>query len=331
MQPAVVLQPASGAAPAGGIPLAALRLVRSLDWPAGQAEAELSGAVQPPDPGAAVTLTAAADASAAAAVIFTGRVLRREVGPWGTRLVLEEATGPLTRLRVDAVFKSSTAAAVVQDLAGRAQVQASIEGTGAQLPFFAVLSSRSAMDYIVQLALLSGWLLRTDAHGTLKATAGGALGAAAGAAASALGGGGALGPASGPVLGLSADALDGDPPTPALLGDGAYSRQGPGAESWLLKDPSALKAGAGPGVLLLPALKTPMDVQAAQMGLHQRLAEATRERRLLLMGPPPADLGDTVTLTGFPGVGPQARVAGIGVLWHARTGLQTQLTLHGLS
>jgi hypothetical protein len=322
MQPAVALHPLTGPAPPGGIPVTSLRLQRSVDWPAGQVEARCSGSVKLPAPGTVMSMTATAGADSPPAVIFTGRLLRRESGPWGGYLLIEEATGPLTRLRVDATYESSTASAVIQDLAGRAKVTASVTGSGAQLPFYAVLSVRSAMDYLVELGLLSGFRLASTVEGTLTAVPAISPGPLTGTV---------LGPGSGPVLGLIATDCDDKPATAVVVGDGSFATLGPGTQSWVLKDPSALKAGAGPGLLLLPGLKTPADVQMAEKGHSQRLAEASRPRRLSLMGPPPADLGAVITLTGFPSGDGPARVAAIHVLWHVQTGLQTQLTLFGLT
>jgi hypothetical protein len=330
MQPAVELRPVTGSAPAGGLPVSSLRLRRSVDWPVGQAEAELAGHVDLPAPGEAVTLAAAAGRGEQAAAIFTGRVLQVSRAMAGSRLLLEEATGPLTRLRVDATFTSATAGLVIADLAGRANVAARVEGSGAQLPFFAVLASRSAMDWIVHLAFLSGFRLTTTVQGALKA-ASAAAPAAAGALAGALSGGQAFGPDAGPVIGQVVAALDGDPPSPRLFGDGAFTRQGAGAESWVLSDLSAMETGDGPGVIGAPAIKTPADLKAAQTAWASRLAESSRVRTLTLMAPPPADLGDVITLKGFPSGDGQARIAGITLLWHIETGLQTRLTLHGVT
>lgn len=328
MQPTVTLRSVSGPTPAGGFPISSLRMQRSVGWPVGQAEAELSGAAEPPSPGAAITVEAAAGKGGSAAVIFTGQVVRLARTAAGARLILEEATGPLTRLRVDTSYQSTTASAIISDLAGRAKVKASVMGTGARLPGIAILSSRSAMDWILHLALLSGFRLATRADGTLVAESAGGPAAAA-AAAGALAGASAFGPQAGPVLGLTETAAAAEPVLPIIFGDGAFTRQGSGAETWVLQDPSALKAGSGSDVLLLPALKSPADVSAAESGLTARLEEAARERHLHLMGPPPADLNGMIMLQKFPyGNGP-ARVAAIDVLWHSRTGLQSRLTLHG--
>lgn len=322
MQPTVALRPVAQPAPAGGLPVSSLRLSRSAGWPVGQAEAELTGAVEPPAPGAAVSITAASGRDGAPAPIFTGRVLQVTRTARGSRLVLEEATGPLTRLRVDKTFTSATASVVIQDLAGQAEVAAQVQGAGAQLPFYAVLASRSAMDHIVELAFLSGFRLSTTADGMLKAVP---------AAAPAVPATQAFSPSAGPVIGQAAAALDGDPPSPKFTGDGAYTKQGAGAESWVLQDVSAIEAGDGPEHCALPALKAPADVKTAQSGWQKRLAEAAQERQLVLMGPPPGDLGDAIALQEFAEGNGQARIAAIDLLWHSELGLQTRLTLHGLA
>lgn len=328
MRPAVELRPAFGPAPAGGIPVSSLRLRRSVDWPVGQVVAELPGDVEPPEPGAALTLSAAPGRDDSPGLLFTGRALGVTRRARSTTLVIEEATGPLTRLRVDATFTSATAATVIQDLVGRAQVQAQVEGTGAQLPFFAVLANRTIMDHLLHLAFLSGFRLTTTTAGLLKASAVVGPGAAAAALAGAAQ---AYGPGAGPVVMQSASAFDGEPPGPTLTGDGALTKQGVGADAWVLKDVSAMQSGDGPVFIPVPALKTPADLKVAQIAWQQRLTEAARPRRLTLMGPPPGDLGDVITLKGFAAGDGPARIAGIALLWGAQTGLQSQLTLHGLA
>jgi hypothetical protein len=321
MRPTVALRPLLGPPTAPPLPVTALRMQRSLAWPIGQVEAELPLTTTPPDAGTLMLLTAQADSPGAPTPIFTGAVLRVEQGSTAIRLVLEEATGPLARLRVNTVYRSTTAAAVIQGLAAQAKVKAAVAGPGAQFPVYNVLATRSAMDHIVELALLSGFRIFTDTTGTLRAVPINPPVPAPGPS---------LGPDAGAVVGFAAAASAAEPPVATVIGEGAFSRQGPGAESWVLKDASALTDGSGPTVLNLPALKTPADVKTAAAARTSRLKEAAAERHLTLLGPPPADLGAEVTLQGFAAGNGRARVAGIAMLWHVQTGLQTHLTLHGL-
>ncbi len=299
-----------------GVPLAALRLRRSLAWPVGQAEAILSPAVEAPDAGAKVRIEGSATGDQPAP-LFTGRILRRQVGLWGSRLLIEEATGPLARLHIDKMANSSTAAKLIQELCQEAGVEAAVEPPGATLPFYAVQFSRSAMDNIVRLAAISGVLVVTTVEGKLRT----------------------LTPLPAPVATLQRDGAvlafqsvdDPDEAAGSLItGDGAMGAKGPGAEGWLLQSLDAVAAGDGAIPHHQPGLKTAADVGRASTTLAMRAKERLRARLLSLAGIPPADLGEAILLTGFGPAPEPARLVGITLTWSVEHGLISRLELNGI-
>ncbi|MDB4895451.1 MAG: hypothetical protein JWN15_1713 [Firmicutes bacterium] len=317
MRPTLRLRAVTAPPSDPGVPLAALRLRRSLAWPVGQAEAECSLSVQPPDAGAKVVIEGAADGDSLKP-LFTGRVLRRAQGLWGISLLIEEATGPLTRLHLDKAVSAGTAAQVVGDLCQAAGVEAAVEPPGAQLPSRVLLSNRSAMDHILRLAQMSGWLLRTDTGGKLHA------------------GMPPLAPAGvvlrpqDPVLELRVADDPDEPAGGAITGDGALGVGGPGAESWLLQSLSGISGGDGLPALHLPGLKLMADVTKAATMESLRLRESRFGRTVTLAGIPQADIGEVILLLGFGGGDGPARVVGLEVLWSAEEGLISRLDLQGL-
>lgn len=316
MRPSIRIKPVGASPTADPLPLAALRLRRSLAWPVGQAEAILSPAAHPPEPGAELAISGSADGDGERP-LFTGRLLRRQIGLWGTHLLIEEATGPLARRHIDKAVRSSTAAKLISELCREAGVKAVVEPPGATLPVYAVHAGPSAMDHIVRLALMSGLLLRTDAEGKLHAETPLPIPAATLRRKEAV---------------IEFQAID-DADEEAdirITGDGAMGSKGPGAESWLLQSLDGLAAGDGARGRHLPALKVAADVTRAATALAAREKEARLVRRLVLAGIPPADLGEVVLLAGFSETPEPARIAGITVAWDAQSGLVSRLVLNGI-
>lgn len=316
MRPIISIRPVAAPPSADPLPLTALRLRRSLAWPVGQAEAVLSPAVEAPEPGAQLQISGAADGDQAKPLL-TGRLLRCQVGLYGIRLLIEEATGPLARLHIDKAIRNGTAAKVIQELCQEAAVQAVVEPPGATLPSYALHGAASGMDHILRLAFMSGLLVRTDTAGKLRAET--ALPA--------------------PVATLRKEEaviefqIDDAPDAPSetrITGDGAMGSKGPGAEGWLLQTLDSIAAGDGQRPHHLPGLKTAADATRAATVLAMRQKERSAQRRLLLAGLPPADLGEVILLTGF-GPSPEpARLAAITIRWDADQGLVTRLELHGI-
>jgi len=312
MQPRLTLSWPGG----GELPVAALRLDRSLAWPVGVADAELSALAAPPDPGVEVTL--AASVTGRSATLLTGRVARREPGPRATRLTIEEPTGALARLRVDKAFKSATAGKVIRDLCGEASVTPGTIEPGATLPAFAVMQERSALDQILRLCTASGLLARLDTGGKFHA-------------ATPLPVPLALLKAPAAVLDWSvAEAPEGETGV-TVSGDGAMGLKGPGAESWIIKDVSSMTAGSGGLLLQLPELKTAADVAKAQLVAEQRHKEAAKTARLTLADVPPADLGEVITIAGFGALDGAWRITAIAVRWGVPAGFTCRLSLAGVA
>ncbi|MFZ5816348.1 MAG: hypothetical protein ACOY93_13795 [Bacillota bacterium] len=314
MRPTIHLRPVGAPPAAGPIPLAALRLRRSLAWPVGQAEVVLSPAVEPPEAGAKLQISGASG-SGQARPLFTGRLLRRQVGSWGTRLLIEEATGPLARLHTDRAVRSTTAAKLISELCQEAGVPAVVEPPGATLPAYALHFGPSGMDHILRLAAISGLLVRTDTAGQLRVE-------------SPLPTPVATLRREDPVIDYQAEDGPDDPPGTRLTGDGAMGARGPGAESWLLQSLEAVAAGDGSHSRHMPGLKTAADVTRAAATLALRAKESSHRRHLVLAGLPPADLGEALLLTGFSPAPEPVRLAGITIVWDAQAGLVTRLELN---
>jgi hypothetical protein len=317
MRPIVRLRAVAAPPSPPGLPLAALRLRRSLAWPVGQAEVELSRAVEPPGAGDDVVVEGTADGDSLQALI-TGRVLRMRQGLWGTSLLVEESTGALARLRVDKAISSATAAQAVSDLCQEAGVDATVEPPGAQLPSHVLLSNQSALDHILYLGRMSGWLVRTDAAGKLLAGI------------PPLAPAGVMLRPQDPVLEFRVDDDPDDPQGGAISGDGALGLKGPGAETWVLQSLSGMTGGDGMPTFHMPALKTVADVTKAATIESLRLQEARYRRTVMLAGVPQADLGEVLLLSGFDAGNGPARVVSIEVLWSAEEGLVTRLDLQGI-
>lgn len=316
MRPMIQITPVNAPPTADPLPLAALRLRRSLAWPVGQAEAILSPAVEPPNAGAELRISGASHGDQAKP-LFTGRILRRQIGLWGSRLLIEESTGPLARLHLDKAVKSATAAQLISDLCQEAGVEAMVEPPGATLPSYAILHGASAMDHILRLARMSGLLVRTDGEGKLRAAT----------------------PLPTPAATLSREeavleyqVIDDphDAPKARLTGEGAMGAKGPGAESWLLQSLDSVAGGDGDLAQHLAGLKTSADVTKAAAALGSLRKERHAERRLVLAGIPPADLGEVILLTGFGPSPAPARLSGITLVWDGQAGLISRLELDGI-
>lgn len=317
MRPTVQLRALTAPPTAPGLPLSALRLRRSMAWPVGQAEAEFPTEASPPAAGEQVAILGSSDGGMTTP-LFTGRVLRYQQGVWSTRLVVEEPTGPLARLRVDKVIRSGTAAQAMTDLCQQAGAVCAAAGPGALLPAYTMLSSQSALDHIRALALMSGWMLRTDVNGILHAEP--PLPTPSGVA---------IRPVD-PVVDFVAAEDPDEPAGGAFSGDGAMGARGPGAETWVLQSLDAISAGDAKPAVHFPGLKTMADVTNAAAMEAVRLKESRTRISIALAGAPPADLGSVVMLMGFQtGNGP-ARLVGIETTWDPDSGLLTRLDLQGI-
>lgn len=316
MRPTIIVRPVPAPPTADPLALTALRLRRSLAWPVGQAELILSPAVAPPEPGDQLQIGGSSDGDQATS-LFTGRLLRRQVGLWGSRLLIEEATGPLARLHIDKAVRNGTAAKLIQELCQEAEVQAVVEPPGATLPAYALHMGASAMDHILRLARMSGLMVRTDGEGKLHAET--PLPAPQGTL-----------QREGAIVEYQADDRSEEPADSKITGDGAMGAKGPGAEVWLLQALDAMKAGDGQRSEHLPGLKTAADAARAATALAMREKERAKQRRLTLAGIPPVDLGEVILLTGF-GPSPEpARLVAMTIRWDAWNGLISQLELNGI-
>lgn len=273
-------------------------------------------AVAAPETGATLQITGAADGDQARP-LFTGRLLRRQVGLWGSRLLIEEATGPLARHHVDKAIRNSTAAKLMQELCQEAGVQATVEPPGATLPAYALHWGPSGMDHILRLACMSGLLVRTDVEGRLHAETALPVPVETLRREEA-------------VIEFQRDDGTGDSSEVRITGDGAMGSKGPGAEGWLLQSLDAVAAGEGGRTHHLAGLKTAADVARAATALTIRQKERAAERRILLAGLPPVDLGQVVLLTGFGPAPEPARLAAVTIGWDAGSGLVSRLELHGI-
>lgn len=305
--------------PGGGdLPLAAFRLHRAVGWPVGSAEAELAPTAHIPAAGEQVEVEAWADESDPPMQLFAGHVLRGTIGAWVTRLHFEEATAPLARLRIDATYQATGAGDVIRDLCGRAGVVAGMIEPGAALPSVTLLQERPALVYILRLARASGLQVRTSADGALHAT--GRLPVTAATVVN----------APDRVLSFTAARLNHDDSVVIVSGDGALGRKGPGADAWVLQELDSMTAGDGGRRLHFPELKAAADVARAQQAAVTARSEGNRFRCLVVAGPPPADLGDVLVLSGFDDADGPSRLVELRVLWGAETGLVSELFLNGL-
>ncbi|HWI64926.1 MAG TPA: hypothetical protein VNT75_24115 [Symbiobacteriaceae bacterium] len=312
MQPRLTLSWPGG----GELPVTALRLDRSLASPVGVAEAELSALAAPPDPGAEVSLEAAVTGSPTK--LLTGRVRLRAPGPRASRLLIEEPTGALARVRIDRAYKSTTAGQVIRDLCGEAEAKTGMIEPGATLPAYAVTQEQTALDHVQRLCVASGLLLRTDSAGKLHAAM--PLPVPAG-----------LLKAPAAVLDWSvSEAPDLDTDV-TITGDGAMGRKGPGAENWVLADLSGITSGSGGLLLQLPELKTAADVAKAQTIAAQLRKESAKTAALTLADVPPADLGEVIAIAGFGALDGAWRVTGIRVRWGVPTGFVCEISLAGVA
>lgn len=313
MQPRLILSPAGG----GALPISALRLDRSLAWPVGVAEAELSALVTSPDPGATVTVEASTTGSPVR--LLSGIVRLREPGPRVTRLLIEEPTGAFARLRLDKAHRSATAGQVIQSLCSEAGVTPGTIEPGARLPALALGVERAALDHILRLCTASGLLARTDSAGKFHAAT--PLPAPAG-----------LITAPAAILDWTvAQAPDVEPTEVTISGDGAMGRKGPGAENWVLQDLSSITSGSGGTRLLLSELKAAADVAKAQQVAQMRQREAAKTARLTLADLPPADLGEVIGIAGYGALNGAWRITAIRVRWGVPAGFTCVLSLSAVA
>jgi hypothetical protein len=315
VRPIIELRPLAAPPTAPAPPVSALRLRRSLAWPVGQAEAELSPAVAPPDAGELIVITAGT-AEEPPTPVFTGRVLHHQRGLWSIRLVAEEPTGALARTHVAKAVRSATAAGLITDLCGAAGVPCTAEPPGALLPSYTLLDNQSVLEHINRLADMSGMLCRTDTQGNLRVET--PLPVPTGTI---------LRPVD-PVLDLQVEHLPVQ--TVKIAGDGALGARGPGAEHWVLQSLDAITAGDGDTTRHLPGLKTMADVTRAATIAAMLTKESATRITLTLGGAPPCDLAEVILLMGFDAYTGPARVVGIDLLWSADSGLITTLELHGV-
>lgn len=317
MRPVLQLRTKVAPPAAPALPLAALRLRRSLAWPVGQAEAELSPAADAPKAGDEILIEGGLQGESLSPV-FTGRVLHHQQGLWSTRLVAEEPAGSLARLHLARAIKSGTAAQTIADLCQEASVSCMAEPPGALLPSYALLDNQSALDHIMRLARMSGMYCRTDTGGRLRVET--ALPAPNGTV---------LQP-SGPVLDLTVYEDPDEPVAPKVAGEGAMGAKGPGAEAWVLQSADDMSAGDGPAILLMPGIKTKADATRVATAESMAAKESRTRLSLTMAGMPAGDLGEVIMLLNFSAFTGPARITGIELLWSATTGLITTLDLNGL-
>ncbi len=314
MQIAVEIRSGTAGSP---VPAAAVNVRRGLAWPVGRAEVELPPGVAAPAPGAEIEIEASGE-DGARQPLLRGRVAGRESGGAGARLLIEETTRALAGLRLDRTWQSTTAGAVIADLASEAGVRAAALSLGAILPFVTVTRERTALDHALRLARASGLVLWVDGRGLLRLEA-------------------PL-PLPGPLrLGperalLKAGVEDSDATDPGVRveGDGALGSRGPGAEGWVLADPAPMTAGDGPVSVSHGLLKTAADVRQLALAEERRRREQARPRNLTLAEVLAIDLFDVVRLAGFASGDGPARVVAVEADFDGRRGYRCRLRLHGL-
>lgn len=252
--------------------------------------------------------------------VFTGHVV--EVAPAldGVRVVALGLMDALLRLRCARRWESTTAGAVVRDLAHAADLRWGSVDNGPDLPRYAIDMAQSAAAHLQRLADRLGFELYTHRDGQLQFRAlgaaanldslGGALGGlgglaeAAGAAASLLGVGGA---ALGYTVGANLMAASGRWRRAGVTrvtvgGEGPASSHGSGS-AWALANsatPHHGEAGdAGTELLVLDAAARTQDLArrfaAGQLATLQR---RTRQLRLRTFGRAALELGDAVGADG---------------------------------
>lgn len=246
--------------------------------------------------------------------VFTGTVVELRPTLTGTRVRALGKMNDLLKLRTAAVYEEKSAGNIVEDLLGKAGLEAGTVSGGPTLPSFAVDQRCSAYRYVKDLAERLGYELYTDrdgkvmfhALGAAKSadSAGGRLGAAAGSLAGALVGGGE-GYQYGKHL-IRAAALRRAPSWGKVVvgGESPMSSQGDKSAHLLTagEDDNQGSAGDGdPSLLFIdPAARTKDLTDRFAAGYLHTFGRAAYQLTTTVFGRPGVELGDTVSVSDAP-------------------------------
>lgn len=229
-----------------------------------------------------------------AGLVFTGAVESVRYGVHGlTCLTATNGGAALSRLRVNVSYERQTAGDVVRDLAGQAEVETDAVEDGVDLPYYVVDDRTNAYRHVETLARKSGCMAFFTNEGKLSFVA--------------LETGHAVQTFNYGVDILSMQITAAAPQSGEVLiyGEGAAGSQGQDAWSWLVKDPSSVKQGAGGGKPTREwqdsSLRTGAAVRMAAEGAANAAGHASFAGRLLAPGSPAVVVGGTIEVAGAPG------------------------------
>ena len=218
-----------------------------------------------------------------------------EPGLTARRLLGLSTADRLLHTRVDEHFVGKSAADIVRDLAGRAEVEVETAETGIRFPSYVVDGRRSVYDHLRDIADLCGFDLYVNPEGKLVFER-------------------FVGGKTVHVLEYGEDilALELVERTPRATRVEAFG-ESPGASAgedrwaWLTKDftPNVGVAGQGEPSLLLQnsTLRSASAAGTAARARLTHLQRQTKRGRVLLTGQPQIKLGDTVRLDAVPEAG----------------------------
>jgi prophage tail gpP-like protein len=227
------------------------------------------------------------------ATVFTGRVigLRRAIDGT-TRVIASNGGAALAALRVNQSYEQQTAGDIVNDLAGRAGVDAGTVDDGTDFAFYVVDDRRTAYAHVAALARTSALVAWFTPDGALSFTA-------------PPGGEAAASFTYGVDL-LAHHATDATAPAAAIttVGEGAAGSDGQDAWSWLVKDVSSVTGTAGQGtagrIVADASLRSGDAAKTAAQGIADAGARGLVLGRALVPGAPAVAVAGTISISDAP-------------------------------
>jgi phage protein D len=208
------------------------------------------------------------------------------------RRVVGLAAEALLRTTVDRTFESSTAGAIVTDLAGAAGVDVAHADDGIDFPAYVVDARRSVYHHIGELAAVCGFDRYVDNEGKLVFAffTGGRTSHVFEHAKH--------------ILDVHLDRRPVAADKITVIGESPGAAQGDNSWAWFAQDldPFTGRAGSGDRTLLLErsALRTATATQQAAQATLTELARRAATGDVLVTGAPQVRLGDALRLSGVP-------------------------------
>jgi phage protein D len=256
--------------------------------------------------------------------VYAGRIesiVRSAGGP--LRITIANATSALAALRVQQSYENQAAGDVVDELAGRADVDTGNVVAGPDLAFLVLDGGSSAWEHVARLARVSGHHARITADNELN-----------------------FAPADdGPplqtftfgmdVLSLERREAAASFDNVTIAGEGAAGSQGQEAWNWLIKEPAPVTGAAGQGSRVRAfadrALRTAEAVRGAAQALADAAARAATVGTLLTPGAAKVVPGARIAIASSQDgtLDGEYLVTRVRHIYDKRTGFRSRITFAG--